>query len=186
MAFVSNFTQKVTHLIVQPTTDSNGKMIAKRTVKYLKALLQGAHVVHYSWILDSIVNNKIVRESDYMVDGDELGLGTPAKMVISKGNRQLFAGRVFAFVGVVPPVGIGQVDVSELVIMGGGSVAEGDKANDEATFRIVITTRTELPLYETTKIKNFIKNRSYFSHKMILDAISLNTFSESSFKLAFY
>lgn len=175
-------------MVVNPIKDEMGRMIARRTIKYLKALLHGSYVVHFSWILDSLIRGKLVPESGYMVDGDEIGLGTPTQMVLTGGNRDLFLAKVFAFVGELGKIGVTISDLMELVNLGGGTIVEPDswEANKSSTYRVIVTNLIDLPLFETSNFMIFNERRSYYSHKMILDAISINAFSSSAYRLCFH
>jgi BRCA1 C Terminus (BRCT) domain len=183
--FAKDFSKKVTHLVVYPIKDEDGNIRAKRNIKYLKALLQGAYIVSYNWVLDSIVANEIKDESPYIVDGDDYHLGTPTQMLITGGNRKLFHGMKFSVVGSIPPVSFSAKDIKELVVAGGGKYADPETigANEPTTYKIIISNVDTVSKEEASGLIHFNKKRVYYSHKLILDSISSNTFSDMTYRL---
>lgn len=183
--FAKDFSKKVTHLVVYPVKDEEGNVRAKRSVKYLKALLQGVYIVSYSWVLDSVVEGQIKDESHYIVDGDDYHLGTPTQMLITSGNHKLFHGMKFSVVGNVPPVSFTMKDIKELVTLGGGKYLDPQTmgASDSTTYKIIITNLETLSKEEAAGLTHFNKKRVYYSHRLILDAISSNSFNDSNYRL---
>jgi BRCA1 C Terminus (BRCT) domain len=180
--------QKTTHLIVYPRKDKEGFIRTKRTVKYLKSLLLGIYIVDFVWVTDSLISGRAESESTYIVDGDDVCLGTPKQALVSKGNSSIFKGKAFVFLGQIPTVNITIKDLEDLVQMGGGKKVQAgsDEANERETYRIVITPRDNITEAEATeRVKDFTKKKSYYSHKMILDTISSNFFMANSYNKFF-
>ena len=140
-----NVSGVVTHLVVG--TDSKGVM-QSRTMKYLKAVMQGIWVVDSRWVSDSCNAALILNEDDYEIKkvakGGVACAARRARLAISNpiinfadctvntavpasstaGSRDdlLFSGKAFSLHGGFCHPGPARSDIEQLLLAGGGSV----------------------------------------------------------------
>lgn len=77
---VTEFTPQVSHLITIPDDQNH----AKRTLKYATAVVLGAWILSYDWILSSSSKNEWLDEIPFQISGDFTALGAPQKARLDK------------------------------------------------------------------------------------------------------
>lgn len=116
------FGAKVTHLIL-PTTDGR---IAKRTQKYLLAMLNGLWIVTLGWVEECLRRGRLVREAPFEVAGDENypEEEAPRCARLSRRSREapLLCGYAFYLYGAFATPN--QPDLAQLIRAAGGTVID--------------------------------------------------------------
>ena len=110
-----------THLVVG-TNDENR---AKRTEKYLSAILLGVKIVNGGWVDACLGAQHRVPEGDYLVVGDSIGGRLPTVVIRGDSRRPIFAGRRFYM-----NESLGDkftAIVEKLIRHGGGEIVEGQQ-----------------------------------------------------------
>lgn len=115
-----DFTEEVTHVVT--LADSMG--YTPRTLKYCCAVLTGAWIVSFDWILASLAAKAWVAESLYEIKGDQHAEGAPnkARSARNNGESRLFSGKSFCFVGDFSHPAPSLVDLETVISIGNGTV----------------------------------------------------------------
>lgn len=116
------FGPKVTHLILPTTNDR----IAKRTQKYLLAMLSGLWIVTLGWVEECLRRGRLVQEAPFEVAGDENypGEEAPRCARLSRRSREapLLGGYSFYLYGAFATPN--QSDLAQLIQAAGGAVVD--------------------------------------------------------------
>lgn len=167
----STYTRDVTHII---TSATNG--LAPRTVKYLRGILDGKHIVSFDWYLANLSTGHFVDESNYLIVGDDVvNVKTDAvrRSIIAhqNGDPSLFNGLLFFFAGTFTPPAPSRTDLCSLVSAGGGKViARKPKADYDSNAKaIIILSSTDSANDELPWTKDFSNRRPW---SWLLECIS--------------
>eukprot|EP01018_Ginkgo_biloba_P040147 Gb_04292 [translate_table: standard] len=173
-ATMSNtWSSEVTHVIAG--TDENGA--AKRTSKFLMAILEGKWVVNIDWIAACTKAGFPVDEGPFEVTHDVHGVYTGPKhgrVLAAKKTRKLFKGLSFYFCGEFSPSS--KTDLEALVMASGGEVLHGkpnvDLESSEVNCCTIVLYSVEFP-EGSIKISDRDKavQRRYTKAKSLADAI---------------
>ncbi|KAM9973526.1 hypothetical protein ACTFIW_010626 [Dictyostelium discoideum] len=99
---VTEFNDQVTHVVCSTLDGDGGKdNLAKRTIKYQMGIGRGGlWLVSFDWILESLNENQWVNESEFEIQGDSIGLGSPLKSRQQLfETKRLFYGQSFYLAG---------------------------------------------------------------------------------------
>ncbi|GIL53976.1 hypothetical protein Vafri_9539 [Volvox africanus] len=91
---LSDVQPQLTHLVVNLETE---RRTTVRTIKYLRAVIQGCWVVGMEWVEACLTAGRLVQEGPYEAAGDNVHTGTPAitRLGLEKGYPPLFSGIKF-------------------------------------------------------------------------------------------
>ncbi|GLI68369.1 hypothetical protein VaNZ11_012693 [Volvox africanus] len=91
---LSDVQPQLTHLVVNLETE---RRTTVRTIKYLRAVIQGCWVVGMEWVEACLAAGRLVQEGPYEAAGDNVHTGTPAitRLGLEKGYPPLFSGIKF-------------------------------------------------------------------------------------------
>ncbi|XP_017782878.1 PREDICTED: intracellular protein transport protein USO1-like [Nicrophorus vespilloides] len=118
ITYSSNFSEKVTHMIVN-TNDEN--QVKDDTIKYVNAVASGAWVLNYQWIIDCLKHNEIIPEIHYEVL-DSSGLPGPKDSRLYSKLKPLFRG--FKIYAAPPFTSTTKGDLENVITKLGGKVAK--------------------------------------------------------------
>ncbi|CAD8184604.1 unnamed protein product [Paramecium pentaurelia] len=134
----SNINSKITHLISGPD-NPNKPFIARRTLKYLEALVRGIWIVNIDWVIESLKCDTILSEEDFEIRGDEFPTLTP-KISRTRGGMYDFL-RNYEFgieVGNINKTIINQDYIETLIsLCGGNIVSHKEKTQNTIIIKIV-------------------------------------------------
>jgi hypothetical protein len=119
---VQDFTSNVTHVVT--IADACGR--TPRTLKYCSAVLSGAWIVSFEWVLASLAAKKWVDELTYEIKGDQHGEGAPqnARAALLQGEPRLFAGKSICLVGTFNHPSPSGTELESVLRIGGATILQ--------------------------------------------------------------
>ncbi|KAL4449917.1 hypothetical protein ABPG74_015036 [Tetrahymena malaccensis] len=171
-----DYHEQLTHLVVFPIDQKDDKIIAKRTLKYLSALVEGIWIVGFNWIIHSNGYNELKDEEEFEVYGDPYGINTPRESRLRNGLTDLLENLIFYISEkqTKKDQQISKKELSQLIKLAGGNVIENNKDEPEEYFHVLITSGQQNIDKNSIKSLKSSSNDGQIvvSHKWLLDSIS--------------
>jgi len=122
---VNELTEEVTHVVT--STLKGSRVAAKRTLKYLHAVLQGKWIVSSEWVSGCLVAGRLLNEEQFEVTGDPKSHipDAPRRARLSKQRalmHGLFKDHFFYLHGTFAPPKPSSNHLEQIILSGGGKV----------------------------------------------------------------
>eukprot|EP00743_Colponemidia_sp_Colp-15_P009765 GILK01010690.1.p1 GENE.GILK01010690.1~~GILK01010690.1.p1 ORF type:complete len:349 (-),score=59.40 GILK01010690.1:117-1163(-) len=176
------FDSQVTHLLVS----TNKRGLARRTMKYLFAILAGKWIVNTEWVHRSLQVGAPVDESEFEVEGDLSCLGGPRRGRTKKPNQPpLFHDILFYFYGNFGSPNPIKSDLTALVNLGGGRVIIGSEIDSNHVMlqqarRVIVICDCYVSVTSVEPLLRLHENVQALSVGWLLDCVSSYRLSEPS------
>ncbi|EFJ46032.1 BRCA1-like protein [Volvox carteri f. nagariensis] len=123
LELLSEVQPHLTHLVVQLNAE---RRAVGRTIKYLRAVIQGCWVVGMDWVCECLAAGRLLPEGPFEATGDATHAGTPTttRLRLERGDPPLFSGLKFCvtFLKGSFDRGITKPELEALLLAAGGTL----------------------------------------------------------------
>jgi len=132
---VDKYTRNVTHII----TTCNNEQLARRTLKYCFAVVEGKWAVSFAWVRRCLEEDCWLAEDEFEIKGDQTAIGAPRLSRLNKDERlpDLFEDyRIYLYGDITSP---SKEEMKKLLVLGGADVCTSmPRNNNHSTSNEVI------------------------------------------------